>query len=380
MDGPRYCGYYPCECRAVDPMGFEHPGKFNNWTGELKTELTAQDEVRAVVRLVQNARCVEDAEHHLRTFVDRIIAYTKQAVEKLVPSVSPDSVRAQIQFLEGALENSKKEIDAMLRFPEAIRVREGGGPEDYLKSLAVTIHNLRRQSTECELYKTAVENAHSMLNQCGILPVRDSSHKGLVERIRIAQGRFEQATRERDAAEAEKTRARRLFENMCEAENKLSDAYLRVRQILGLDHFTAGTTPEQMWQSVEATVSRVMADNAALKTCLSEANALGNRLEEVRVAQLRTIRQLTFEKNELLKSMEDERRVFPWFTLKPEGGAKLANPDQLTDALVKELYFQLLYAVARKHDGETRHETALRYIRQTEERATSGHTADAEKA
>jgi hypothetical protein len=32
----------------------------------------------------------------------------------------------------------------------------------------------------------------------------------------------------------------------------------------------------------------------------------------------------------------------------------------------KTLYFELLYAVASKHPGETRHQTALRYIRQRE--------------
>jgi len=36
---------------------------------------------------------------------------------------------------------------------------------------------------------------------------------------------------------------------------------------------------------------------------------------------------------------------------------------------VSELYHELLYAVARKFPGESRHETALRYIRDTEERA-----------
>lgn len=33
---------------------------------------------------------------------------------------------------------------------------------------------------------------------------------------------------------------------------------------------------------------------------------------------------------------------------------------------VSEKYFELLFAVAKKHQGETRHETALRYIRQAE--------------
>lgn len=35
-----------------------------------------------------------------------------------------------------------------------------------------------------------------------------------------------------------------------------------------------------------------------------------------------------------------------------------------------ELYAELLYAVARKHPGETRHETALRYIRQAENQSS----------
>lgn len=35
---------------------------------------------------------------------------------------------------------------------------------------------------------------------------------------------------------------------------------------------------------------------------------------------------------------------------------------------VRELYAELLYGVATKHDGETRHETARRYIMQREAR------------
>jgi len=31
-------------------------------------------------------------------------------------------------------------------------------------------------------------------------------------------------------------------------------------------------------------------------------------------------------------------------------------------------YYELIYAVATKHDGETRHETALRYIQEREKR------------
>lgn len=36
------------------------------------------------------------------------------------------------------------------------------------------------------------------------------------------------------------------------------------------------------------------------------------------------------------------------------------------------LYNELLYAVARKFPNETRHDTALRYIREAEDRATEG--------
>ena len=42
-----------------------------------------------------------------------------------------------------------------------------------------------------------------------------------------------------------------------------------------------------------------------------------------------------------------------------------------------EKYSELLYAVDRKFPNEARHETALRYIRQTEERANSGSSTDA---
>lgn len=37
------------------------------------------------------------------------------------------------------------------------------------------------------------------------------------------------------------------------------------------------------------------------------------------------------------------------------------------DPMVKALYLELIYAVARKFPGETRHDTALRYIREAEE-------------
>ena len=37
---------------------------------------------------------------------------------------------------------------------------------------------------------------------------------------------------------------------------------------------------------------------------------------------------------------------------------------------LEEKYYELICAVAKKHPGETRHETALRYIRESEQKVT----------
>lgn len=54
----------------------------------------------------------------------------------------------------------------------------------------------------------------------------------------------------------------------------------------------------------------------------------------------------------------------------PEAWNTRAQPDleelKQENARLKELYNQLLYAVGEKHKGETRHQTALRYIHQAE--------------
>lgn len=44
------------------------------------------------------------------------------------------------------------------------------------------------------------------------------------------------------------------------------------------------------------------------------------------------------------------------------------------------LYYELLYAVSRKYPGETRHETALRYIREAEAQYGQAGEASAEKS
>jgi hypothetical protein len=47
-------------------------------------------------------------------------------------------------------------------------------------------------------------------------------------------------------------------------------------------------------------------------------------------------------------------------------------------AEIVDKYYELLYAVARKFPNETRHETALRYIREAETRATDGSVKDSQ--
>jgi len=44
---------------------------------------------------------------------------------------------------------------------------------------------------------------------------------------------------------------------------------------------------------------------------------------------------------------------------------------------IKEKYYELIMQVGRKFQNESRHETALRYIKETEERAHSGSPNDA---
>ncbi len=57
----------------------------------------------------------------------------------------------------------------------------------------------------------------------------------------------------------------------------------------------------------------------------------------------------------------------------PKTLAALAT-GEISDAMVEKakLYDELIYAVATKYEGEPRHETALRYIREREDRQVSG--------
>jgi len=51
---------------------------------------------------------------------------------------------------------------------------------------------------------------------------------------------------------------------------------------------------------------------------------------------------------------DDARKI-----MKEIGPPPLPDPDDISDR-----YFELIYAVGEKHPGETRHQTALRYIKQ----------------
>jgi hypothetical protein len=49
------------------------------------------------------------------------------------------------------------------------------------------------------------------------------------------------------------------------------------------------------------------------------------------------------------------------------------NPSQPTEYIRADRYYQLVMEVARKFEGETRHETALRYIREREAASVDTH-------
>lgn len=63
-----------------------------------------------------------------------------------------------------------------------------------------------------------------------------------------------------------------------------------------------------------------------------------------------------------------DHRKFDGGTLQG-GTAPTDTPTQ--ESATQALYHELLFAVANKHPGETRHETALRYIRQAENPGTA---------
>jgi hypothetical protein len=66
---------------------------------------------------------------------------------------------------------------------------------------------------------------------------------------------------------------------------------------------------------------------------------------------------------EYLPNAPDQARLQP----SPEAGGSASELTSQPERPLADRYNELLYAVARKFPGESRHETALRYIRQMEE-------------
>lgn len=74
--------------------------------------------------------------------------------------------------------------------------------------------------------------------------------------------------------------------------------------------------------------------------------------------------------------------AFAAVALRAAADARIAEAK--TDAkeleTIRAAYNELLFAVGSKYPGETRHETALRYIRQAEERSECGAIAEVPNA
>ena len=85
---------------------------------------------------------------------------------------------------------------------------------------------------------------------------------------------------------------------------------------------------------------------------------------QLRVEQL-TEKQLVDALSQALKSGDFVRNCGP-MTDGGYGQSVTYIPGMEADR-IRRLYDELLYAVETKHEGETRHETALRYIREREQ-------------
>ncbi len=84
-------------------------------------------------------------------------------------------------------------------------------------------------------------------------------------------------------------------------------------------------------------------------------------------------RNLTEENVEELKA-----KIAKMQETNPELEYRFYEQDQEKPSNKEMQLSQLIYAVSRKFPGESRFETALRYIREAEEAATGGHEVDKE--
>jgi len=97
--------------------------------------------------------------------------------------------------------------------------------------------------------------------------------------------------------------------------------------------------------------------------------------EETWEGNYRTLSRLLDEKNERLTALEHkldvtEQEAIAFRDLLQEARAKLEA--------VEQEYMELFYSVVTKHEGETRHQTALRYIREREHHTTEAVAAQEE--
>lgn len=94
------------------------------------------------------------------------------------------------------------------------------------------------------------------------------------------------------------------------------------------------------------------------------------------LARLKRIDEWVKRVSEFLKSDDGTYEMFFQFNAPSEELAKV-NWAFHGPTRIQEAYWELLYNVARKHPGESRHETALRYIKEREA-AANDPTAEAQ--
>ena len=110
-------------------------------------------------------------------------------------------------------------------------------------------------------------------------------------------------------------------------------------------------------------------------------------IQKLKLVSAAALIPLQEENARLLREQRDTERyisrehVSSWARIEAElGSYDPWKPKSLCDRTVERLkeYHQLIFAVERKHKGETRHQTAMRYIREAE--TISNQTAVASSA
>jgi hypothetical protein len=85
-------------------------------------------------------------------------------------------LQEQVEAAKDQCREINRQLEACLNFPEAVRVREGGGPENLLQSLAVTLSNLREGATESLAIKRVKHERFSQVSK-GWTAEHDDAHR-----------------------------------------------------------------------------------------------------------------------------------------------------------------------------------------------------------